>query len=320
VKKLPLILLLAWLVGNAVLLKSLKGGVWALQLLAQDPDGSAFETPPDDRGVAHAGDLAIDYLVPREPTPGLGAATGGDRGLDDVREAIRWVRLHLRTGRFFWITPWHIADVLRAAEDPNRKFFCGSYSRMLAAACISRGYPARVVEMNGHIESEVYLPAVGHWVLADALYDFIAFRPGGEPLSLVQTARRLLRGEPVEWRPVTGQQGDDDDMDPKNQAQVERIIRKGDFVTADGATTFGRLSRAERARDVLLCRVRMVQAGLQRQPPKDGIERRLRVSLLGWNLVAITFQLAMLAWPATGAKREPLPAPDGAAPEGGPAS
>jgi hypothetical protein len=107
-----------------------------------------------------------------------------------------------------------------------------------------------------------------------------------------------------------GRQEDDDDMDPATKAQVEGILRKGNFTTADGPISFDRLNRAERLRDLLLGRPRMIQAALLGQPPLDRIERRLRIALVSWNLALLTLAVALaFARPASATSRPPSQPP-----------
>jgi hypothetical protein len=165
----------------------------------------------------------------------------------------------------------------------------------MVAVLQGMGYPARVVLMDGHIVSEVFLPARGQWVVADALYDAIPWAPGSGPLSLVQLKRRLERGEPVEWRSVVGEKADDDEMDPATRKQVEGIVVRDALFTCDGLSIFGPLEKPQRVVDLAAGRARAIQLALFGEPALDARERGLRRALVLWNLAALA-GTAALAW------------------------
>lgn len=277
---------------DAIFLLALRGHPWALQWVRRDADGALYEQAPDEAMRIRVGGWLFDYRAPTDARDAgavpLPVRRGGDRGLDDMRAAIRWVRVQLRVGEPFARPTWRLQDALRLAADSSRRFLCDSYSRATVAVCQSMGYAARVDLLDGHITSEVYLPALGQWVLGDALYDFIACTPVGEPLSLVETARRLSQSQPVEWMPVVGRRGDDDEMTGRTRANVEGIIRRGNSFVCDGRVIFGPLTLTERVRDLLLGRPRTIQLALQGEPPLDRRERALRWGLLGWNAVGLS--------------------------------
>ena len=295
--RLLLALLLVLLIGNAVIVLSLKGRNSALQLVHRDTSGEVFEAPPDRAGRAHPAGFLFDYTMgmdsARGARAGAPAATRADGGLEDLRNDVRWVRSRLRTGAPYPFARWRLEDALAAAADPGRRFFCFSYACAMVSVAESQGYPARVVYLGDHITSEVYLPARRKWVLADATYDVIPHGAEGDPLSVVETHRRLVAGEPVEWRPVVGVPADDATLDEPTRRGVESMMRAGDFFIKDGALTFDHLGDRERLMDVLRQRPRVLQLALNGQPSMDRDERRLRTGLVMWNAFAA---LALGLW------------------------
>ena len=199
---LPLLILAA---GNLALLGTLRGREYAMVRLARDTDGSIVNAAPGADHVARAGKVSVDYSVAFRDQIDVPAATGGDGGLDDVRSAIRWVRSLFSVGDDYRAESWYLSDALTSARDGHRRFMCDSYARALVNASLRQGYSARVVLLDGHISSEIYLPGRGQWVFADALYDFIASDPGGEPLSVLETTARFRHGDAVDWASVVGE-------------------------------------------------------------------------------------------------------------------
>jgi hypothetical protein len=169
---------------------------------------------------------------------GLPARAGGDYGLADVRRDIAWVLARLRAGNSFPTHRWRLEDVLAAARNPRRRFFCFTYSSALVSVAESQGYPARPVELGDHITAEVFLPALDQWVMADAIYDFIPFGPDGRPLSVLDVHRRVASGAPIAWERVVGVRGDDDELEGRTQAKVEALLRAGDFVVKDAVLNY----------------------------------------------------------------------------------
>src|SRR5262249_7080834 len=90
---------------DAVLLLGFRGHPSALQWVQRDPDGTLYEQAPDEAMRIRVGGWPFDYRAPvdaRETgATALPVRRGGDRGLDDVRAAIRWVRVQLRVGEPF---------------------------------------------------------------------------------------------------------------------------------------------------------------------------------------------------------------------------
>lgn len=284
-------LLLMFVIGDELLLLSLRGRISALQVVHRDTTGRAFEAAPDASKRVRIGGATFDYSMGMNPARaarvGAPPAVGLDGGLEDVRRDVLWVRSRLRSGEGYPQARWRLEEALAAARDPNRRFLCFSYACAVVSVAESQGYAARVVFLGHHITSEVYLPERRQWVMADATYDVIPHGPGGEPLSLLETRRRLVRGEPVEWRPVHGERGDDDALDEPTRRIVESRIRAGAFVVKDGALTFDLLSDRERLVDVLRGRPRVLQLVLDGGPALDHEERRLRAGLVIWNLLAL---------------------------------
>jgi hypothetical protein len=288
--------------GDAALLLALRGQGWALQLVHRDATGEALAAPPDGAMRVRVGRLDFDYRVPpasraAPPGAGLPRRTGADSGLADVRAAILWVRGKLRVGEHYTPRPWRLREALAAAADTSRRFYCYSYACAMVAACQDLGYAARVAQLQGHVTSEVFLPALGQWVLADALYDFIARDPRGRPLSLLETLRRLEARRPVVWEPVAGTKGDDDEMDPRTRGQVEEIIRRGNYFVADGAFSFGPPSRLVRLRELLAGRAHVIQAAPCGEPLADARARRLRAALAGGTVAGLVVLVALALAP-----------------------
>src|SRR5262249_1141929 len=157
---------------DAILLLALRGHPWALQWVQRDPDGTLYEQAPDEAMRIRVGGWPFDYRAPVDAratgATALPVRRRGDRRLGDLRAAIRWGRVELRVGEPFARPTWRLRDALTLAADSSRRFLCDSYSRATVAVCQSMGYAARVDLMDGHITSEVYLPALGQWVLGDA--------------------------------------------------------------------------------------------------------------------------------------------------------
>lgn len=288
---LPVALLLAFLVGEEALLFSLQGRVWALQRVRRDTSGAWLDAPPDDTRRARHDGLDFEYGMGMDParasSVGAPAVTGEDDGLEDLRRDIRWVRSRLRTGEPYMPPTWRLEDALTLAVEPGRRFHCYSYACATVSVAEAQGYAARVVYLGRHITSEVYLPARRQWVMADATYDVIPYGAEGGPLSLLETLRHLRAGQPVEWRPVTGEAGDDATLDEPTRRNVEAMIRAGEFVIKDGALTFGQLGHLPRLWDVVTGRARVLQLALDGQPAPDHFERRTWAWLLLWNAVAL---------------------------------
>jgi hypothetical protein len=284
-------LLLAFAIGDEVLVLTLKGRTHALQLVHRDTTGAAFEAAPDAARRVHADGVAFDYATgmdaARAAPLGVPAATGLDGGLDDVRRAVAWVRARLRSGEGYPQSRWRLEQAVAAAADPGRGFLCFSYACAVASVAEAQGYAARVVYLGRHITSEVFLPARGSWVMADATYDVIPHGDAGEPLSLLETRRRLVAGRPVEWRTVVGVRGDDDSLDAPTRTIVEARVRAGEFMVKDGALTFDLRSDRERLADVARGRPRVLQLALAGEPALDREERRLRALLVAWNGLAL---------------------------------
>ncbi len=304
-----LLLLAVLAAGNLGLIGVLRGREYATVWLAHDPQGAAFDAAPGPNRVARAGDVLLNYSIGfknRVPTP---PRTDRDRGLDDVRASITWVRAKLAVGDDYHAETWYLSDALDAAREGEGRFMCDSYSRALVNASLRQGYAARVVLLDGHISSEVFLPAVGRWVFADALYDFIATDPAGEPLSVLEASRRLRSGAPVRWSPVVGDRGDDDDLHPRNLWALEGMLRRGRFRIVDGAMGFGRLTRLDRVKDFVRGRVHMVEHAPAGEPPSDRDERALRAVALGWNVGLLALALVLAVRGRLRPRPDPAPAP-----------
>jgi len=289
-------LFLAIVIGNEVLLFSLRGRIWALQLVHRDTSGEVFAASPGPDRRVRAGRLELDYTVgmdmARMASLGVPATTGGDDGLDDLRADVRWVRSRLRSGEGYVSSRWRLEEVVAAAADSSQRFFCLSYACAMVSVAELQGYAARVVFLGRHITSEVYLPARGQWVMADATYDVIPHGSDGAPLSVLDAHWRLAAGRPVEWRTVVGETDDDASLDGPTRNIVESLLIAGDFQLRDGALTFGQLTNRERAWDVLRGRPRVIQLALRGQPALDGYERRLRTALAAWNATGLAVLLA----------------------------
>ena len=314
-------LILMFLIGDELLVLALRGQDSALQLVNRDTTGAAFEAPPDDLLRAHPAGFRFDYAMGmdslRAARVGAPPATGADGGLDDVRRDIRWVRARLRAGEGYPAAHWRLEETVAAAADSGRRFSCVSYSCAMVSLAESQGYPARLVHLGRHITSEVYLPAWHRWVFADALYDFIPYGTEGDPLSLLETHRRLVDGRSVEWRSVVGDRGDDDSLDGPGRHRIETFVRSGDFIIPDGALVFGLIGDLRRLWDVATGRPRVVQLALRGQPAIDREERRLRAGLALWNLLAL---LVLGACTVAGRSRGPLEKAPRPAPSSAPAA
>src|SRR5262249_34601575 len=289
----------AALLIDAALLFSLRHRPWAIGLLQRDSSGALFEAAPDSAMRIAIEGRTFDYRAPFDaidpgPEAVIPVRPGGDRGLDDLRTAIRWGRDGRRVGEASLPPVWRLRDAVHLARTSTRRFYCGSYSRAMVAVLQGMGYPARVDLMDGHIVSEVYLPALGQWVVADALYDAIPVAPDGRPLSLVQLKRRLHGREAFRWGPVTGEKSDAAEMDPAARRQVEADLRGGMCFTCDGLSIFGPLGKPQRMGDLLAGRPRAIQLALFDERPLDRTERRIRLLLLGWNLAGAVALLALL--------------------------
>ena len=288
---LPVALLLLFVIGDEALLFSLKGRLWALQIVRRDPTGAIFDAAPDDARQAHHANLDFDYAVGVDPAraarAGVPPGTGADGGLEDLRHDIRWVRSRLRSGDTYMAHTWRLEDVLAAAADPERRFYCYSYACAMVSAAEGQGYAARIVYLGRHITSEVYLPARGQWVMADATYDVIPHGAEGVPLSLLETRRRLLTRRPVTWRPVVGEAVDDAMLDEPTRRNLESMLRAGGFFIKDGALALGQLGDLDRLWDLLRGRPRVIQLALSGQPALDRLERRTWAWLAFWNAGAL---------------------------------
>ncbi len=291
------------LLGDALLVASLKGRMWSLVWVYQDRTGAAFEAAPDSAMRVVVAGQPFDYAVEFQPAYVQRARfpdrSEADSGLADVRACIRWVRDRLRVGEGYRPQEWRLSYLLAAAADSSMRFWCDTYARALVAAAQSQGYAARVIHLEGHVTSEIFLPRLGQWVWADALYDFIARDAGGRPLSLTQAAGLIEGGREVVWQPVTGVKGDDDEMEPRTRRQVEGVVRRGNFFLGDGPFTYGRLSDARRALDLVAARPRVIQLAAQGEPALDRRERGLRWVLIGWNLVGLAVLIALAQKPGT---------------------
>lgn len=303
------LLLLALLIaGNLALIGGLRGRDYALLLLARDSDGTILSAAPDADRITRLGGLTLDYKVQVRSRVTIPVRTGGDSGLDDVRANIRWVRTLLSAGEDFHTDDWWLRDIVAAARAGGRRFLCDTYSRTLVNAFLRQGYAARVVLLDGHIAGEVYLPKLGQWVFADALYDFIASDAEGHPLSVLDASRRIRAGQAVIWKPVVGARSDDDDMNPRNRDRLEEMLGEGCFRVCDGEFGFGRLSKRDRVRDLLAGRVHAVEYVADGRPSSDRDERVMRGLLLVWNAGFVVLAITLLA------RRRPAPAAATAAP------
>lgn len=282
------------LAGNAALLGALAGRTWALQAAVTDRTGALFECGPTGFRHTPTG-VRLNLFEPRETAAALPPRSGDPSGLGDLAAGIRFARATLRVGAFYPDPAYRLDELLGAAADTSRRFYCGSYSRLLGYALRNMGYPVRVVALEGHITTEAWLPALRQWVLCDAVYDFVAYVPGGRPLSLVAAMKRLRAGEAVEWRPVVGAEEDDDDMDPATRRQVEGILRRGRGLALDGLIAHARRSDLERAMGLSLGRVRGLQLDLDGSPAPDRAERRLRFAWALWNAAGLAGAGLLLA-------------------------
>ncbi|MBI1796931.1 MAG: transglutaminase domain-containing protein [Candidatus Eisenbacteria bacterium] len=300
-----LIVALFFVLGDAGLLGVLKSNGYALRLVHADTSGAAFEAPPDAAMTARRAGLAIDYAMgmdaARAARLGLPAATRGDSGLDDMRANVRWVRAHFRPGGFYIKRPWRLEEALEAARDPDRRFYCFSHAAAMVSLCEGQGYAARIVSLSGHITSETYLPALGRWVIADAIHAVIPYDAAGRPLSAVGLHRMMLRGEPFEWRRVPDVAGAGPEM--FNPGAVDTLMLRGDFVVNDGPSTFDLRGPVQRAFDLLTGRPRIIQLAAEGQPPIDRAARRIRLALGVWNL------LGLLTLAAAARRAAPAPQP-----------
>jgi hypothetical protein len=282
-----LALLLVLALGDGGLVWALKANGWAIRLVYVDRTGSAFEAPPDAAMRARIGDVPFDYAMDITPTRaaklGLPRATGADSGLADVEANVRWIRSRFRSGGFYGRRPWRLEEAIEAARDPHRRFYCFSYSAAMVSLSQSQGYPARIVWLDGHITSSVYLPAMHKWVLADALHDVIPYDASGRPLSGVEAHRLLRSGGTIEWRRIAGT--------PPNQpetfdrAAIESLLWRGDFMVSDGPSTFALRGRWGRMLDLIEGRPRTLQLGMEGQRPFDAASRVIRAALIVWNLL-----------------------------------
>jgi len=298
--RLSLFLLLG-LAGAIAIASGLRGRNFALLRLDHDRDGSRVSAPPAWPGIAPASRGALDYRIQFRHATAIPRATGGDAGLADVRADIAWVRDLLSVGDDFHTDIWWLRDIVLARQE-GRRFMCDTYSRALANIALRQDMPARIVLLDGHITSEIFLPRLGRWVFADALYDFIAMTPEGRPLSILDTVRRLRAGDRVLWKSVTGVVGDDDALGARNRARLEDMLRNGRFTVCDGEYGFGRLTRRDRARDLLLGRVHAIQYVSAGAAFDDRDESALRALLVVWCAVS----LALATWSA---RRRPAAAP-----------
>ena len=111
-----LILLAILVAGNLALLGAMRGRQFTLVVPFYDPDGSVFSAAPGPDHMVRAGAEHFDYRIGFGSPIELPPRTNGDRGLDDVRAAVRWVRFHLRVGDDFHAETWWLSDILVAAS------------------------------------------------------------------------------------------------------------------------------------------------------------------------------------------------------------
>jgi hypothetical protein len=90
------------------------------------------------------------------------------------------------------------ATLLGIAEDEGHGC-CVDHARALVALGEAYGLVVRTVRHSRHTFNEVWVPALGKWVMIDSQYAVTGSSESGEPLSTLELRERMLEGRPVRW-------------------------------------------------------------------------------------------------------------------------
>jgi hypothetical protein len=76
---------------------------------------------------------------------------------------------------------------------------CVDHAKAFVALSGSYGLFARTVRHSGHTFNEIWVPALGKWVMIDSQYAVMGTDEAGAPLSTLELRDRMLAGGPVRW-------------------------------------------------------------------------------------------------------------------------
>jgi len=150
---------------------------------------------------------------------GIDAVVAGAKDdTERLRRLARWVSTRWEHSPDQMASKPDPLTILREAQKGGR-FICREYAVVMAGAATAYGMPARVVNLlpsdvetrsEAHSVAEVWLAALGKWVLADGQYGAVA-ELDGVPLNAIELQAALAAGRNVvcsagdgvlaEWKP-----------------------------------------------------------------------------------------------------------------------
>jgi len=153
--------------------------------------------------------------------------------IDAVLVIANWVRDILQFGKSDYTGGTYlIEEILVQSKNKDVSVLCDSYSRLFAIACQSLDIPARIVELEGHVVTEVFVREIGKWVMIDPTFAYYVTK-GTDPLSVVEIITCYKEGISLTPSVFAEGKGDDCLYTADNEVDLKKIYLNGFTVVSD---------------------------------------------------------------------------------------
>jgi hypothetical protein len=205
-------------------------------------------------------------------------------GINRVIIIANWTRGKLKFGKPNGNRALVVEHIVNHSTNEDFNVLCDSYARLFVIACQSLEIPARIIELNGHVVSEVFIKNMNKWVMIDPIYGYYMSKDN-ELLSAAEIIEYYKND--VRITPIVFAEGIGDDClyEEKHEATLKTIYLNGFTVVSDQSLDRNKIkSTIFKSLQLPIAKLQFVD---ENSALIGSVEKKLRYSILITTLIFI---------------------------------